>query len=1070
MMKRVSRSANNEEGYILMMGICIMMVLMLFGVALAVMGLQEFDLSSRTKLMDQAYLIADAGVNSAAVAIENTPASPAPVYPVFPATASGITIPFGGGNFTYKIYQSEQNTDSTYKVIQSTGTITKQGKTVDRTILARIVIGAGGQDYDASFDYLMYNGMDSNGDGVSEGGTWSPTDLRFTAILSGQFGFDGFTPYMGHSPKGCFYAAGSINIPASIVGDLNISGDIVATDDITLKNSWGLNITGVSGIKVTNGNVVAGLDGSGNANVTAAYNAGFNSSALSVSGNVCAANNVTVSSSSGVAAFTSPLVVGGIRAGGNAVVTSNWSIGQPLQVTTNGIISGNNTSINTSGFIGGVTVNGNISAGTESNIAIFSGAPVGGGQGVNLNANGLGCGVTVGHIRSNGRVDLAAAYDSASVTTQRITAGNDTSSATGGTGVTGTVKTLSGWILTPSLNINGQVTSAGAVNLSGNCVASWFPSQCNITTQGITAGSSNGTASTDGIVFGGNAFGNYNLGALQAVGNITMNNSDGGKFTSGSIYSGGNVSLGISSSWLTNIGDDSINVNGAISVAGNLTTSTPRDTNLYNGAITVVGSIDIRSKAISWEPVTSKIQVAQSNNVYAGGTVTIVGETAWLGAIDTQVWTGNVYSIGNISLNAGDPIYVGTYYAGNASNLTSTIYIRTKNNINGNNPTIGNVWGTGKVTISHDEYLSGDVYAGTVKSATCARFEPFGDAFYGTDIYCHNGDGGSISAPTYELQSGRSWGNIEPNGGSDWTHTDWYAPPTGNPGSATGVTAPTVATPSQHAKPAVPTVRLGGNVDVLGEANLSAPVKLLKPNWAYFETLAQQDDVANGPTTKICPNPNCRKTNPATNTVCGQNGNPPNGCGTSLTSVSPGPAHMIYENGPGDQDHGTAGIQFKWDPTTPYSSNEVIYNGDPNVNVYITSLNWNNQASTFAGTIVSRGNVYITANTPMTWLVGTGQNLNIVSGWDIVDNTSGVSLIEKTDSQMHLWAYHDINLDNLNINLVGINSFLGSFTAGDKVVFNSNSIWDKTTFKWSRWALDPVAWAPPFQVLDWKEL
>ena len=179
---------------------------------------------------------------------------------------------------------------------------------------------------------------------------------------------------------------------------------------------------------------------------------------------------------------------------------------------------------------------------------------------------------------------------------------------------------------------------------------------------------------------------------------------------------------------------------------------------------------------------------------------------------------------------------------------------------------------------------------------------------------------------------------------------------------------------------------------------------------------------------------------------------------------------MIYENGPGDQDHGTAGIQFKWDPTTPYSSNEVIYNGDPNVNVYITSLNWNNLASTFAGTIVSRGNVYITANTPMTWLVGTGQNLNIVSGWDIVDNTSGVSLIEKTDSQMHLWAYHDINLDNLNINLVGINSFLGSFTAGDKVVFNSNSIWDKTTFKWSRWALDPVAWAPPFQVLDWKEL
>jgi len=58
----------------------------------------------------------------------------------------------------------------------------------------------------------------------------------------------------------------------------------------------------------------------------------------------------------------------------------------------------------------------------------------------------------------------------------------------------------------------------------------------------------------------------------------------------------------------------------------------------------------------------------------------------------------------------------------------------------------------------------------------------------------------------------------------------------------------------------------------------------------------------------------------------------------------------------------------------------------------------------------------------------------------------------------------------MQITIASQHDFFGSFTAGDKVVYNSNSLWENTTFKWSRWALDPVAWAPPFRVLDWKEL
>ena len=195
-MKRISRSANNEEeGYILIMGIFIMLILMIMGVALAVMGLQEFELASRVKMMDQAYLIADSGINSAAVALETNDAYRQALSPVYGGSSSittGTNPDFGGygsatGTYTYWVYQSEQNpTDAGYKVIKSKGTITSQGKTVERTILARIVLSAGGTDYDASFDYLMYNGMDSNGDGVSERGIWAPTSLRFLgSIIAG---------------------------------------------------------------------------------------------------------------------------------------------------------------------------------------------------------------------------------------------------------------------------------------------------------------------------------------------------------------------------------------------------------------------------------------------------------------------------------------------------------------------------------------------------------------------------------------------------------------------------------------------------------------------------------------------------------------------------------------------------------------------------------------------------------------------------------------------------------------------------------------------------------------------
>lgn len=1056
------KKVSNEEGYILLMGLFVFIILLLMGIALAVMGMQEFDITARVKMMDQAYLIADGGVNAAAVALETNPSyrqALTPTYPTSPGIITG-TSDFGGGTYTYWVYQSEiRPNDASYKVIKSKGIITKQNKTAERTILTRIVLAPGGPEYDASFDYLIYNGMDSNDDGVSEHGTWAPSDDGFKVKLPlGELGFDGMSSYQGHAPKGAFYVDGSINVPVSILGILNIKGRVVATDDIILKNSGAIHF-GQNGIKVSGnqsvpGNVIAGLDGSGSATVEAVANGGFKS-AINISGNVCAANDVTVTSSGSIT-FFDPLVVGGIRAGDIAKIEGSVNIGQPVQVTTNGIIAGDYVDVKSAWFTG-VTINGNISG--EGNLAIFSGSTTS-GVGVSLKTTAAS-NITTGHIRSNGRVDLSAEYAGTNITVGSITAGNDDGSPIGGTGVYGYIASLGGFIFTPSLNVNGQINSAGKVKFETHNVASpWLPAECRISTQGINAGSNGGI----GVEWAGDVFCNVTAGDVVSVGDITLDNTDGGKCTLGSLYSGGNITLGVNASWLTDIGDNSISITGtpAIRARGNCNILSTDNVTIQSGDVLVVGNIEIKSIA----PVigSNTIQVASGNTIYSGGSTTIKNDN--FAVIGYSAEIGNIMSVGNIDVNSNDASNVGIFYAGNASN-TSTLYFRCGANVLGGDSFAGNMWGTGKVTIRHEQDLVlGDLGTsgrrmGWIKSGTLLRMEPTN---WFTDIWCNG-----MFAPAYELENGKSWANIDPYSGGP--------PPPASPGADTGVTTPVVATPSQPAKPAKPVVAspsdsTSGDVNMLREAGLSAPVKLLKPNWVYFETLARQNDIANGPETKICPNPNCRRTVNSTN----PGSSPPvfpgtcPYCGWSITGVTPGPAHMIYDGGPGDQDHSTDGtIHFKWDNTTLYSSNETVFSSEPGVDIAIDVLNWDSSPSTYTGTIVARGYVYITAPTSA-WVIDTGQNLNIVSGRDIINSSSGISLIQRKDAQLHLWAEHDINLENMNINLVGINSFLGSFTAGNRVVFNSNSIFEDTTFKWSRWALDPVAWAPPFKVLDWKEI
>jgi len=166
-------------------------------------------------------------------------------------------------------------------------------------------------------------------------------------------------------------------------------------------------------------------------------------------------------------------------------------------------------------------------------------------------------------------------------------------------------------------------------------------------------------------------------------------------------------------------------------------------------------------------------------------------------------------------------------------------------------------------------------------------------------------------------------------------------------------------------------------------------------------------------------------------------------------------------------------IQFVWDTSKPYSTRETVYSGDPSVRVEIKSLDWSNQngaqGAAFEGTVVSQGDVTITAPNSA-WFMKTWQVLNVVSGHNITCSTSGLTLWENNNSQFHFWADHDIDMSNLRFSLGGGQTYFGSFTAGNRIHIADNSFYPNCTFRWSRWALDPVAWAPPFKVLTWKEI
>ncbi|MCG2796730.1 MAG: hypothetical protein L6427_12890 [Actinomycetia bacterium] len=397
-----------------------------------------------------------------------------------------------------------------------------------------------------------------------------------------------------------------------------------------------------------------------------------------------------------------------------------------------------------------------------------------------------------------------------------------------------------------------------------------------------------------------------------------------------------------------------------------------------------------------------------------------------------EIRTDSIWANGNITLEStwkdvtpGNPIQVSGY-------LQSRGNVKYDYSGEGNGWISGGVWGA-SVEIDHNQVTSGDVSIGliggndSVRGAGAVSIEGSYD-LTSTDIFLNGGSGDiryNGSLYTYDTSYGSAYN------GYTSLPTSYTNP---------GVTAPSVATPDIPTKPDPVYVDRNGalnepgpdlqdkNVDVLYEAGLTSTVNLLEPNWFHFQTMAEMDDVSN-----------------------------------------PGAPHMIYDNGPGDSGTTLGEILFVWDATKPYSSQETVYNGDPDVDIIIDKLHWQHVGAAFEGTIVSRGDIYISSS-DTNWFMGSEQILNLVAGGEIMSRTAGLTLAESNNCHYHFWAYGDIRLENMRFGLIGVNTFYGSFTAGNRVYYADNSFWTSTEFKWSRWALDPVAWVPPFKVLTWREV
>jgi hypothetical protein len=1025
---------SDEAGYVMVMAIFVLVIATLIGVSLAVMGINEYALSSNEKLMDVAYQISEAGISRACVQIRDdativgTTGGTAHLYkgtgatPTWQSGTQTFGTPGWEGTYSVTIWQSELvPTDPKYKVLVSTGKITRSGRVAERTIETRIIAGASTQDYDASFDYLLYNGfygkswtspaVPQNDDGVWPNQT----------VWLGDFTWDGITPSGGRSPKGAMYVRGKFYMPTSGFSSSRIHGNVVATNDIALSNNFisgliidNLDSNGVPGTDPYNqGNVVAGVDGTGSVSIDMSWSAG----AVRVTGCVTAADNVSISESATIGI----LQVGGLVAGGDISVTRNAVYDTGGEMKLGNVFCAGDTTIDTSYSVGLLTfkrisTGGNCSLTTDGggDLEFDSSTPVGdvfcGGK-VTLNgakeyffllplpgdiyigdvhaggdANGEAVEIIENRTGSSNNIEVKNIIAQGSVKVTTNSAGGFTADNPG-TIAAGRDSSSNGVVLNAvgPLNISGSLTAVGSINatVGGSNAATVSSMQ---SAEDITLTSTSGTTSTA-----------VSVGNLTALGAINATISGSGTKTFQSMYSGDALT---------------VNANGSAITLQNL-----RAVGAINATL-----VDLASAGWVWSGGALTLSYNAGNTSNTVGNISAGTTAAVTANLKNTSGSNKTMTFGRINAN-GALTFTGTRSANSTTRKTYFYIYGLKAGGNASVTVPGlaannygyaaiyamNPWDQGEGTPTNT--YSG--YALTDCAAAGGTYTPSG-----------------TFSPTPVTKAGVSWTPATPG-------VDIPTAPTA-PSTPAG---PFTTGPSEGYPPGTGTwldgPASGGQKPVVNQstvlkvAGLEGPAQLLEPNWQFFLDSATADQAASGV------------------------------------------PHVLVDGGTGDSDNTANGVvKFLWSATN-YSSNETIYQGDAGVTVQV-DINWEGKGNSFKGNLVTKGNVKITNNmSGGGWRFDSSQELNIISGRDISKDTaagSGFYWVNADNVKYHWWARGDIIFTNGRFNPISVTTFNGSLVAGNRIYYDETYLWNISKFQWTRWAIDTNAWLPPFTVLSYREI
>ena len=896
--KVLKNLSGDQSGYVLFLVLFVLLIVSLVGVALIVVGTSEINLSARSRMMDQAYSIAEAGIDRAVAEVASnrdlansrTGTVEEENYSLLWRCDEGFPGDTHGRYVASVSYDYENPSEGTYppgtgdpfyKRIISTGTYTWGDKSVERTIEIKAYVPAVEQEaYDEAFDYCIFNGFNSRPD---ESGMWPSDDSNNPVNFSaGQFTFDGSTPYEGHAPQGALYTCGDLQLTITGLNGssdqrntVTVKGNVVATDDITVTNTDSSYSDMIVGEGI-NDKVVAGLDGTGDATVTARGSSQQNQKLL-MKATLCAAQDIDI----GGAYLLESYEIGNIKAGGNVMIsralTTSLIVGDILSagktevesviavpITINSIRAGEYTGETAVWGIDGLVfrnlgVSLSVAASWPISLAVTGISPYNDpGEDYSIISSGELVVISLAGPYDLGHIKAGYGY-----TTQMPFTPDWPTPGPSETKRVGAVV----WAAFSNCRV-GDITSTGRVDFRQWLLGGLDAAAIN--TGGITAGT-DAPEGTGGMgvdcrinVFWGGGI-STGGGPVTAVGDVAISNEGWlaviwplNDVSLGNILSGANVDLRTIFSGFGRRGGRI--TTGTISVAGNVSVS--------SGSELVCGS---GSGAISAE-----------------GSVTLnADDSIQAGAIASNSSVSLKSTNEDISINSGS----GSIYArGNVSFECKTGSLASS--------AVSGVWGQ-DVTIKRNSGSFDGLLIGTIPDSS--------DSIRATgDVSLTAVSPDKISLSIVRMHTGETYTTSGTIIGGARVDDDNLILPAGI----------TVTPPTVPPKPDVP------QVNMLDEAGLSEPVRLPEPNWWHFMNSAIEDDKS--------------------------------------SDFDPATPHMVYEGGPGDYDS-AAGIQFEWNTDT-YSSNEVIYSDNPSVPLYIRVLDWDGEVAAFTGTIVSKGPVIIDAD------------------------------------------------------------------------------------------------------------